>query len=257
MCRKLRPSMMQHLLRRLVFDVPLLNEHTKMPLKVRHILQVYRCVLKVTWAQTFTKSQRRFSTPTWHCDDGSIKEKCIWYFLTTTHKTYLYSHIIDGIYISINNTIILFSFAPASLISDVLKHLIWVNLCHLLHCLIEHGSIRLIQVLLTSPSCWPITTSVVGSITAWRGAGAASERHQMKSSTSPGNSSGESLMLCLSRWGSRSGLFLNRLVSDTKQRKPCWHPYDIIRVIFQTWQKSFSYTDDITTLHSFLNSGHL
>lgn len=26
--------MMQHLLRRLVFDVPLLNEHTKMPLKV-------------------------------------------------------------------------------------------------------------------------------------------------------------------------------------------------------------------------------
>uniref|UniRef100_A0AAZ1Y3U1 Ryanodine receptor 2 n=1 Tax=Oreochromis aureus TaxID=47969 RepID=A0AAZ1Y3U1_OREAU len=30
----LRPSMMQHLLRRLVFDVPLLNEHTKMPLKL-------------------------------------------------------------------------------------------------------------------------------------------------------------------------------------------------------------------------------
>lgn len=28
--------MMQHLLRRLVFDVPLLNEHTKMPLKVRN-----------------------------------------------------------------------------------------------------------------------------------------------------------------------------------------------------------------------------
>lgn len=35
LCRKLRPSMMQHLLRRLVFDIPLLNEHTKMPLKVR------------------------------------------------------------------------------------------------------------------------------------------------------------------------------------------------------------------------------
>ena len=34
LCSKLRPSMMQHLLRRLVFDVPLLNEHTKMPLKV-------------------------------------------------------------------------------------------------------------------------------------------------------------------------------------------------------------------------------
>uniref|UniRef100_A0A8D0APV1 Ryanodine receptor 2 n=1 Tax=Sander lucioperca TaxID=283035 RepID=A0A8D0APV1_SANLU len=33
-CGKLRPSMMQHLLRRLVFDVPLLNEHTKMPLKL-------------------------------------------------------------------------------------------------------------------------------------------------------------------------------------------------------------------------------
>ncbi|XP_072559363.1 ryanodine receptor 2 isoform X3 [Paramormyrops kingsleyae] len=34
MCGKLRPSMMQHLLRRLVFDVPLLNEHAKMPLKL-------------------------------------------------------------------------------------------------------------------------------------------------------------------------------------------------------------------------------
>uniref|UniRef100_A0A8C3ARP2 Ryanodine receptor 2 n=1 Tax=Cyclopterus lumpus TaxID=8103 RepID=A0A8C3ARP2_CYCLU len=33
-CLLLRPSMMQHLLRRLVFDVPLLNEHTKMPLKL-------------------------------------------------------------------------------------------------------------------------------------------------------------------------------------------------------------------------------
>ncbi|RVE55463.1 hypothetical protein OJAV_G00236070 [Oryzias javanicus] len=33
-CGKLRPSMMQDLLRRLVFDVPLLNEHTKMPLKL-------------------------------------------------------------------------------------------------------------------------------------------------------------------------------------------------------------------------------
>ncbi|TDG98458.1 hypothetical protein EPR50_G00218880 [Perca flavescens] len=33
-CGKLRPSMMQHLLRRLVFDVPMLNEHTKMPLKL-------------------------------------------------------------------------------------------------------------------------------------------------------------------------------------------------------------------------------
>ncbi|XP_054615531.1 ryanodine receptor 2 isoform X15 [Dunckerocampus dactyliophorus] len=33
-CGKLRPSMMQHLLRRLVFDIPLLNEHTKMPLKL-------------------------------------------------------------------------------------------------------------------------------------------------------------------------------------------------------------------------------
>eukprot|EP00076_Gallus_gallus_P039272 XP_025004810.1 ryanodine receptor 2 isoform X9 [Gallus gallus] len=33
-CGQLRPSMMQHLLRRLVFDVPLLNEHAKMPLKL-------------------------------------------------------------------------------------------------------------------------------------------------------------------------------------------------------------------------------
>lgn len=33
-CRYLRPSMLQHLLRRLVFDVPILNEYAKMPLKV-------------------------------------------------------------------------------------------------------------------------------------------------------------------------------------------------------------------------------
>ncbi|MGH0163048.1 UNVERIFIED_CONTAM: hypothetical protein FKN15_043973 [Acipenser sinensis] len=35
LCRSLRPSMLQHLLRRLVFDVPILNEYAKMPLKVR------------------------------------------------------------------------------------------------------------------------------------------------------------------------------------------------------------------------------
>ncbi|XP_059411475.1 ryanodine receptor 3 isoform X2 [Carassius carassius] len=33
-CRYLRPSMLQHLLRRLVFDVPLLSEYCKMPLKL-------------------------------------------------------------------------------------------------------------------------------------------------------------------------------------------------------------------------------
>ncbi|TRY98674.1 hypothetical protein DNTS_033428 [Danionella cerebrum] len=33
LCRYLRPSMLQHLLRRLVFDVPILNEYAKMPLK--------------------------------------------------------------------------------------------------------------------------------------------------------------------------------------------------------------------------------
>lgn len=43
LCRKLRPSMMQHLLRRLVFDVPLLNEHTKMPLKVRNASHLGVC----------------------------------------------------------------------------------------------------------------------------------------------------------------------------------------------------------------------
>lgn len=32
--RYLRPSMLQHLLRRLVFDVPILNAYAKMPLKV-------------------------------------------------------------------------------------------------------------------------------------------------------------------------------------------------------------------------------
>lgn len=36
--RYLRPSMLQHLLRRLVFDVPILNEYAKMPLKVCLVL---------------------------------------------------------------------------------------------------------------------------------------------------------------------------------------------------------------------------
>ncbi|KAG7226578.1 hypothetical protein INR49_003735 [Caranx melampygus] len=43
-CGKLRPSMMQHLLRRLVFDVPLLNEHTKMPLK-RYDQELFKLAL--------------------------------------------------------------------------------------------------------------------------------------------------------------------------------------------------------------------
>uniref|UniRef100_A0A8C3HT45 Ryanodine receptor 1 n=1 Tax=Chrysemys picta bellii TaxID=8478 RepID=A0A8C3HT45_CHRPI len=34
LCRYIRPSMLQHLLRRLVFDVPILNEFAKMPLKL-------------------------------------------------------------------------------------------------------------------------------------------------------------------------------------------------------------------------------
>ena len=38
---KLQPSVMQPLLRRLVFDVPHLTDHSKMPLKVNtHILQI-------------------------------------------------------------------------------------------------------------------------------------------------------------------------------------------------------------------------
>ena len=44
MHRYLRPSMLQHLLRRLVFDVPILNEYAKMPLKVcplLHFLCIY------------------------------------------------------------------------------------------------------------------------------------------------------------------------------------------------------------------------
>lgn len=34
--RHLRPSMMQQLLRRLVFDVPMLTEYCKIPIRVRH-----------------------------------------------------------------------------------------------------------------------------------------------------------------------------------------------------------------------------
>lgn len=41
MYRYLRPSMLQHLLRRLVFDVPILNEYAKMPLKVCYFALFY------------------------------------------------------------------------------------------------------------------------------------------------------------------------------------------------------------------------
>lgn len=41
MHRYLRPSMLQHLLRRLVFDVPILNEYAKMPLKVCLLLDSF------------------------------------------------------------------------------------------------------------------------------------------------------------------------------------------------------------------------
>lgn len=51
--RNLRPSMLQHLLRRLVFDVPILNEYAKMPLKVWTWLK--RSLDK----QTFIESKQR------------------------------------------------------------------------------------------------------------------------------------------------------------------------------------------------------
>lgn len=65
--RKLRPSMMQHLLRRLVFDVPLLNEHTKMPLKVRKLFRKFKfglpaLVVKVL-KKEFRQSRQIFSNP--------------------------------------------------------------------------------------------------------------------------------------------------------------------------------------------------
>jgi len=44
----LRPSMLQQLLRRLVFDVPLLNEYCKMPLKVNALLSVHAFGTKLT-----------------------------------------------------------------------------------------------------------------------------------------------------------------------------------------------------------------
>lgn len=56
MHRYLRPSMLQHLLRRLVFDVPILNEYAKMPLKVcllLHFLCIYYYIeRKVTFIHT-------------------------------------------------------------------------------------------------------------------------------------------------------------------------------------------------------------
>lgn len=45
MYRYLRPSMLQHLLRRLVFDVPILNEYAKMPLKVCYFAFVFFFIL--------------------------------------------------------------------------------------------------------------------------------------------------------------------------------------------------------------------
>lgn len=43
--------MLQHLLRRLVFDVPILNEYAKMPLKVRdlNVLQVKKKQVFIIW----------------------------------------------------------------------------------------------------------------------------------------------------------------------------------------------------------------
>lgn len=38
--RHLRPSMMQQLLRRLVFDVPMLTDYCKIPLRVRHLTRI-------------------------------------------------------------------------------------------------------------------------------------------------------------------------------------------------------------------------
>ncbi|KAK2510405.1 hypothetical protein Q9233_017776 [Columba guinea] len=44
LCRSIRPSMLQHLLRRLVFDVPILNEFAKMPLK-RFDAELYKLAM--------------------------------------------------------------------------------------------------------------------------------------------------------------------------------------------------------------------
>lgn len=61
--------MLQHLLRRLVFDVPILNEYAKMPLKVRGSLNIF---LKVPMSSstdfllfTFLKHPTAFDKSLW------------------------------------------------------------------------------------------------------------------------------------------------------------------------------------------------
>lgn len=48
--------MMQHLLRRLVFDIPLLNEHAKMPLKVNLVFffqnMQFMSLVLIFWRRT-------------------------------------------------------------------------------------------------------------------------------------------------------------------------------------------------------------
>ena len=82
--------------------------------------------------------------------------------------------------------------------------LIWVN-------------IFLINALFPFPSCWPITMSDVGSITAWLEAGATLEQHQMKSFTSPGNCSGGYLMLCHTRWAFKASAYSLTLYDKVRE----------------------------------------
>lgn len=50
--------MLQHLLRRLVFDVPILNEFAKMPLKVRAVLSGFS---PTVWLYLWTSGLGRIS----------------------------------------------------------------------------------------------------------------------------------------------------------------------------------------------------
>lgn len=70
--------MLQQLLRRLVFDVPLLSEYCKMPLKVN--TGHYVCILIVTVIQCFLFAMLLF------LHSGSAKKQHYFFFLDFLHN---------------------------------------------------------------------------------------------------------------------------------------------------------------------------
>ena len=103
--------------------------------------------------------------------------------------------------------------------------------------------------LLNFPSCWPITMSVVGSITAWLEAGATLELHQRRNFTSPGNCSGEYLTPCHTRWGFLEICEWVRGFHDFEFQNYCRRSRYILMLSPQVWLKTQHKTTEYLTSH--------